>query len=156
MRSGEGQDPGRRLRRARQRHSLLSSREPPRAAGDLAADRRQEEYVDALFRELEEDPAVPLFARRAGRILLGTGLVLSVVGFLAMLGVQAPDQLLSWVLGVNILAVLCVAAGILLLPESSPPSPSRPDAAGNLDVLRLGPVRFRSSLPHLPGRHARH
>jgi hypothetical protein len=70
--------------------------------------------------------------------------------------IQAPELLLSWVLGVNVLAVLCVAAGILLLPETLPPSPSSLGAEGNLGGFRLGHVRFRASLPQLHGRHARH
>jgi len=155
MRSVEGHDPGRRLRFAPVGHPFLSSREEPLADGNLAGDRRQEEYVDALFRELEENPAFLLLKRRVGHILLGTGLVLIVVGFLAMMWVKAPE-LLSLLLGVNVLAVLCVAAGIILLPESPTPSPADPDAAGDRGGFRRGRVRSRLSLPHLHIRHARH
>ena len=151
----EGQDPGQRLRHALRGHSLLSSREEPRADGSLAGDRRQEEYVDALFRELEKDPVVLLLKRRVGPILLGMGLVLILVGLLAIVWVQAPELLLSWVLGVNVLAVLCVAAGILLLPERSTPSPAGPGEAGGRDGFRFGRVRFPRPLLHFHIGHAR-
>ena len=156
MQSVEGHHPVRRLRNALRGQPLLSSSQKPPADGNLAGDRRQEEYVDALFRELEKDSAILLLKRRVGHILLGMGLVLIPVGLLATVGIQAPELLLSWALGVNVLAVLCVAAGILLLPERPPPSPSSPGAPGNRGGLRLVRVRFRSSLPHLHGRHTRH
>ena len=156
MRSVEGHHPGRRVLPALRSDPLLSSSKEPRADGNLAGDRRQEEYVDALFRELEKDPAVLLLERRVGPILLGTGLVLIVVGFIATLWVKAPELLLSLVLGINVLAVLCVAAGILLLPERTTPSPADASAAGDRGGFRLGRVRFRLSLPHVHLRHARH
>ena len=119
-------------------------------------DPRQEERLDALFRELDEDPPVPGRPRRVGIALLGLGLVLVAVGFLGAALARSP--ILSWsvVLGVNVLAVLCVAAGVLLLPERPAPDPP------NRDVARVAAVRttarMRDHLPFLraPSRHARH
>ena len=152
----EGHESGRRLRHALRGQTSLSSSKQPLADGNLAGDRTQEEYVDALFRELEKDPATLLLERRVGHVLLGTGLVLIVVGFLAMVWVKTPELLLSLVLGINVLAVLCVAAGVLLLPERPTPRPADANAARGHRGSRLGYVRSRLSLPHLHIRHARH
>ena len=152
----KGRERARRLRQALRGRSLLPSREPRRTEAGLAAYRTREAYVDALFRELEADPAIRPRGRRAGPVLLGVGLVLILVGALAMVWVKAPELLLSLALGVNVLAVLCVALGILLLPERPPPAPAGAGAAGARGGLRRGRVRFRLSLPHRRIRHARH
>jgi hypothetical protein len=156
VRSVEGRDPGRPRRDGLGGDPLASAREEPRAVGNLAGDRRREEYVYALFRDLEENPAALLLRRRVGHILLGTGLALIVVGFLAMVGVKAPELLLSLALGINVLAVLCVAAGILLLPEGPTPNPAGPGAARGLGRFPPRRVRLRLPFPHLPIRHTRH
>ena len=77
----------------------------------LAGDRSQQAYLDALFRELEEDLAIPGLKRKAGYAFLGVGLGLVEVGLLAMVWVRALEMLVSFGLGVNVLAVLCVASG---------------------------------------------
>ena len=116
-----------------------------------------DEAAAAKMREIETlGEGVSLPAPCLAEVLLGTGLVLIVVGFIATLWVKAPELLLSLVLGINVLAVLCVAAGILLLPERTTPSPADASAAGDRGGFRLGRVRFRLSLPHVHLRHARH
>ncbi|HII41320.1 MAG TPA: hypothetical protein HA326_08920, partial [Thermoplasmata archaeon] len=59
----------------------------------LAGDRSQQAYLDALFRELEEDLAIPGLKRKAGYAFLGTGLGLVEVGLLAMVWVRALEML---------------------------------------------------------------
>lgn len=90
----------------------------------------REEDLDALFRELDEEPAAALVERKrrargtAGRAFMAAGVVLIVGGFLAALLVRSPGAFLSVVLAVNVAAVLCVAVGVLLLPEKA--APARP------------------------------
>lgn len=56
---------------------------------------------------------------RAGRALLVLGVVLIVAGSVGALVIPTPELFLSFVLGAFILAVACIAVGILLLPEAS-------------------------------------
>ena len=129
--------------------------EPERADARPSVDRDREAYLDALFRQLDEDPPRLAPRRTTGRVLLGTGFVLIVVGFLAMLGIPAPEPVLFAVLGINVLAVLLVAAGIVLLPEA-PTVPPGPPAAGGRGGFRLRRLRSPLPPPHLRIRHARH
>ncbi len=84
--------------------------------------------LDALFRELDEEPAA-VFAERKRRArgiasgaLMAAGAVLIGVGFLSILLVPAPGPFLGVFLAVNVAAVLCIVMALLLLPE--PPKPS--------------------------------
>lgn len=83
--------------------------------------------LDALFRELDEKPAAVSAERRrrtterAGRLFLVTGVALVGGGFLTALILRDPGSFLTLFLTVNVAAVLCIAAGALLLPEKSGP-----------------------------------
>ena len=81
----------------------------------------REAYLDALFRELEESPQAAAGRGNAGYVLLGIGLVLGGVGFSLALASPTPEMFLSLALPLNVLAVICAAAGVLLIPESPEP-----------------------------------
>ncbi len=61
----------------------------------LAGDRGREAYLDALFRELEQDPGDRAFRTRAGYLLLGSGLALIVGGCVAVAALEASVPLVS-------------------------------------------------------------
>ena len=136
------------LRKALPRSSL-----PGEATADRGATWDRLAYVDSLLEELEEAPPVPARRRRTGPILLGMGLVLVGIGVLGATVAPTEEAFLSFVLGVNVLAVLCVATGILLLPESPAPIHSVPSAAGLGRWFRRGMHRIRG---HGRGRPVQH
>ncbi len=88
----------------------------------------REKDLDALFRELDEEPAAVLAERKrrargvTSGALMATGAVLIGVGFLYLRLVPAPGPFLSVFMAVNVAAVTCIIAAVLLLPE--PPKPS--------------------------------
>ena len=88
----------------------------------------REDDLDALFRGWDEGPAPvpagPEGRQRAGAglVVLGIGVVLIGIGFLAIPFLGDPQAFLPVFLTVNVAAVACVAAGLLLLPQPSKPS----------------------------------
>ena len=151
VRSVEGRhfEPRESLRGALSRSSAMDGATPDRGP---AEDRLA--YVDALLQEMEESPPAPAHRRGAGHVLLGTGLLLVGIGFVGAAMAPTEEVLLSIVLGVNVLAVLCVATGILLLPGSRAPVPSGPAAARRGGWMRRGLTRIRGPVPRRPLRHA--
>ncbi len=123
---------------------------------DRLGDRAREQYLDALFRDLDGSREERFSRRTAGYLLLGTGLVLIVAGSLGAVAAKASALLTSLVLAVNALAVLCVAAGLLLLPETPTSRPPQRNAGVRRGGFRLGRVGFSSSLRRLRMGRARH
>ena len=99
----------------------------PRGRPEGEDDAARKEALDALFRELDEDPAALLAERArakragAGRVVMGIGVVLIGVGLLAIPFLGDPGTFLPLFLTVNVAAVACVLAGLLLLPEKPKP-----------------------------------
>ena len=99
----------------------------PRARPDGGDGDAREDALDALFRELDEEPAAWLAERArakragAGRVVMGIGVVLIGVGLLAIPFLGDPRTFLPLFLTVNVAAVACVIAGLLLLPEKPEP-----------------------------------
>ncbi len=119
-----------------------------------AGDRRREEYLDALFRELEEDPGDRAFRAKAGSLLMGSGLVLIVVGCLAIVVLEPSVPLVSLLFAVSVLALSWVAAGLLFLPEEASAAPRAWSAQPRSRRRRAARGKRHPTFPHLPVRHA--
>jgi len=136
--------------------SLRSSAEHPVASQGPEDDPSREEHLEALFRELGGGFSDRTLVRRIAWILLGSGLVLVGVGLAGAVVIRAPELFLSLILAVNILAVLCVAVGILLLPERPTPGPPARDGVGGGGWGFVSRTRLARHLPHVALRRARH
>ena len=155
MRSEKGWRPGGRREPAGPGRSLAGSSEPQDADGPFVDDARREAYLEALFRDLEEDFVPRTRGGRRAYLLLGAGFALIGVALVATLQVPSAEVYLSFVLGVNVLAVLCVAAGILLLPERSPRQYPPAAIARTRSPSRRRAPRIHLPLPRHPIRHLR-
>ncbi len=123
---------------------------------DRGGDRAREQYLDALFRDLDRNRGEHISRRTAGYLLMGTGVVLIVAGSLGAVAAKASAFLTSLILAVNALAVLCVGAGLLLLPETPTSRPAEPNAGVRRGGFCLGRVGFSRFLRHLRTGRARH
>lgn len=119
-----------------------------------AGDRRREEYLDALFRELEDDPRDRAFRTKAGSLLMGSGLVLIVVGCLAIVVLEPSVSLVSLLFAVSVLALSWVAAGLLLLPEEASAVPGAWSAQPRRRRRRAARGKRHSTFLHLPNGRA--
>ncbi len=123
MQSLEGLQPTRPSQEGQQAQSRPSSGALPVGPSDRVGDWSQEQYLEALFRDLDGNPAEHTRRQTAAYILLGTGVVLIAIGSLGIMVIRGLTGLAALVVGVNALAWLCIALGFVLLPEVPPPSP---------------------------------